>query len=245
MRDGGVLTVDAKNCVLDEQYVSMNLQAKPGRFVKITVADTGGGLLPEIVDRIFEPFFATQDLDEGTGLRLSTVMAIVKSHGGSISVDSEPRKGTTFNVYLPTMETAVETRKGNEEPLERPRGNGETILVVDDEAPILTVTSRTLKSFGYQVLTATDGAAAVSIYAERQDQIAAVLTDVMMPIMGGAAMLHALMEINPSVKVIVASGCNTINGTPGERLPGVKYSLIKPYTSATLLTTLRKLLDEP
>jgi len=244
MRNGGTLTVSAENCVLDEQYASMNIQAKPGRFVKIAVADTGGGLPPKVVDRIFEPFFATQDLDDGTGLRLSTVMAIVKSHGGSISVDSEPGNGTTFNVYLPIMETAAEVRKGNEEPREWPRGKGETILVVDDEAPILTVTSQTLRKFGYEVLTATDGANAVSIYAERQDEIAVVLTDVMMPIMDGPAMVHALREINPSIKVIVASGLNTKSDMTGDLGSGAKYVLIKPYTSATLLTTLRSILDE-
>ncbi len=241
MPNGGTLTLEAENCVLEEQYAVMNIQAKAGRYVKFAVVDSGRGMPPEVIEKIFEPFFTTKDLDDGTGLGLSTVMAIVKSHGGSISVTSEPRKGTTFNVYLPAMEALSKGRKEQAETSPSLQGNGETILVVDDEASILTITSQTLQSSGYQVLTATDGADAVSVYAEHQDKIAVVLTDMMMPVMDGPTMIHALLEINPSVKIIAVSGFNKNVKAPR---PEVKYFLNKPCTSATLLKTLRMTLEE-
>ena len=127
---------------------------------------------------------------------------------GFVNVYSEPGKGTTFKVYLPAMETSSEARKEQPEEASLPRGNGETVLVVDDEASILTITSQTLQAFGYRVLTATDGADAVAIYAQHKNEIAVVLTDMMMPIMDGPATIHALMRINPAVKIIAASGLN-------------------------------------
>jgi PAS domain S-box-containing protein len=247
MPHGGALNIGAENCVLDEQYAAVNIQAKPGRYVKIAVSDSGIGMPPEVIDKIFEPFFTTKDLDKGTGLGLSTVMAIVKSHGGSITVYSELGRGTTFNVYLPVMLTSAAARK---EPSgdggdNLPRGQGETVLVVDDEASILTITSQTLRAFGYRVLTATDGAEGVSTYAEHQSEIAVVLTDMMMPVMDGPTMIHALMEINPSVKIITGSGLNRAGGTVKAPGLGVKYFLTKPYTSDTMLKALRLVLDGP
>src|ERR1700760_3857447 len=124
----------------------------------ISVTDTGTGMSRDLQDKIFEPFFTTKELNKGTGLGLSTVMAIVKSHEGIINVYSEPGKGTTFKVYLPAMELSLSGPKVDIEEVSWPRGKGEMILVVDDEASILTITSQTLQAFGYRVLTATDGA---------------------------------------------------------------------------------------
>jgi CheY-like chemotaxis protein len=202
------------------------------------------GMPPGIVDKIFEPFFTTKELNKGTGLGLSTVMAIVKSHDGIINVYSEPGKGTTFKVYLPAMETSSEARKEQSEAASLPRGNGEMILVVDDEASILTITGQTLQAFGYQVLTATDGAHAVAVYAKHEKEIAVVLTDMMMPIMDGPALIHALMRMDPAVKVIAASGLNANGNVAKVSEAGVKHFLTKPYTAATLLKTMRAILDE-
>ena len=244
MPNGGNLTISVENCVLDEQYVAMNIQAKPGRYVNIGVTDSGTGMPPAIVDKIFEPFFTTKELNKGTGLGLSTVMAIVKSHEGLINVYSEPGKGTAFNVYLPAMEISAEARKEQSEEACLPRGNGETILLVDDEASILIITSQTLQAFGYRVLTATDGAEAVAIYAQRRHEIAAVLTDMMMPIMDGPATIRALTKIDPAIKIIAASGLNA-NGSEAKAIgAGVKHFLTKPYTAGTLLKTIRTILDE-
>jgi PAS domain S-box-containing protein len=244
MPAGGHLSIAVENCVLDEHYAAMHIQAKAGSYVKIAVSDTGIGMAPEVLDKIFEPFFTTKDVNKGTGLGLSTVMAIVKSHEGSIGVYSEPGKGTTFSIYLPAITILMETRKDQAEPASSSRGNGETILVVDDEASILTITSQTLQAFGYRVLTATDGADAVSIYAEHRHEIAVVLTDMMMPVMDGPTMIHALRGINPSIRIIAASGLATNGSGARVSIPGVKHFLNKPYTAGTLLKTLRLILDE-
>jgi PAS domain S-box-containing protein len=244
MPNGGNLTIGVENCVLDEQYVAMNMQARPGRYVNISVTDSGTGMTPELINKIFEPFFTTKELTKGTGLGLSTVLAIVKSHGGIINVYSEPGKGTTFKVYLPATEAAPGARNDPAELVSLPRGNGETVLVVDDEASILTITSQTLQAFGYRVLTATDGADAVAIYAQHRREIAVVLTDMMMPVMDGPAMIHALMRINPAIKIVAASGLNA-NGNAAKMLgAGVKHFLTKPYTAGTLLKTMRAILNE-
>lgn len=242
MPKGGDLTVSAENSELDEQYAAMNILARPGRYVKICVTDTGTGISPELLDKIFEPFFTTKELNKGTGLGLSTVMAIVKSHEGFVNVYSEPGNGTTFKVYLPKADGSPEIHRELLEQRSVPRGNGETILLVDDEASILTITSQTLQAFGYRVLSARDGAEAVAIYAQHRDKIGAVLTDMRMPVMDGPAMIHALMRINPQVKIIGASGLTGNDGTARAAGAGVKHFLTKPYTAATLLMTLRTVL---
>jgi two-component system cell cycle sensor histidine kinase/response regulator CckA len=244
MPHGGSLSVNVENCVLDEHYATMNLQAKAGRYVQICVADTGTGIPPTLLEKIFEPFFTTKAINKGTGLGLSTVMAIVKSHGGLINVYSEPNKGTTFKVYLPALEMSSEARKEQLALASLPRGNGETILLVDDEASIITITTQTLLAFGYHVLTATDGAEAVAVYAERKNDIAVVLTDMAMPIMDGAATIRALTKMNPRLKIIAASGLHANADMTKASGVGIKHFLTKPYTAGTLLKAMRTILDE-
>ena len=244
MPTGGTLTISAENCVIDEQYAAMNSQAKVGRYVSINVTDSGTGMPQSIIDKMFEPFFTTKELSKGTGLGLSTVMVIVKNHDGMINVYSKPGQGTTFIVHLPAMECAIEVGEKLPEALTLPRGNGETILVVDDEASIVAITSQTLQAFGYRVLTAKDGADAVAIYAEHSREIAVVLTDMMMPIMDGAAVSRVLRRINPAVKIISASGRNANAGSDGVSDDELEHFLMKPYTAATLLKALRTILDE-
>ncbi len=244
MPGGGILSINVENAILDEHYTAMNIQAKVGRHVKISVTDSGTGMPPDVVDKIFEPFFTTKELHKGTGLGLSTVMAIVKSHTGTINVYSEPGKGTTFKVYLPAMEMSSGARKQQSEQASLPRGNGEKVLVVDDEASILAITSQTLQAFGYRVLTATDGAEAVALYAQHRHEIAVVLTDMSMPILDGAATIRALMRINPGVKIIAASGLMANGGLAKFSGEGVKHFLTKPYSAGTLLTVLRAILDQ-
>jgi PAS domain S-box-containing protein len=243
MPNGGCLTIRAENAELDDQYAAMNVQAKPGRYVHIVVTDSGTGMPPAVINRIFEPFFTTKEIGKGTGLGLSTVMAIVKSHAGVINVYSEPGKGTSFSVYLPAMDVSGEKGKVRSKEDELPRGNGETVLVADDEASILTITAQTLQAFGYQVLTATDGAEAVAVYAEHKREISAVLTDMTMPIMDGPATIRALMKINPTIKIIGVSGLNIYGGTTLISEANVKRFMTKPYTARDLLTTIRAVLD--
>jgi two-component system cell cycle sensor histidine kinase/response regulator CckA len=244
MPNGGTLAVALENCVLDEHYEALNLDAKAGRYVKINVTDSGTGIAPALVGRIFEPFFTTKELNKGTGLGLSTVMAIAKSHGGSITVYSEQGKGTSFAVYLPAMEGSGSAKRDKAETVSLPRGKGEMILIVDDEATILSITSQTLQAFGYKVLIAQDGAIGLALYLQNRSVISLVLTDMMMPVMDGPAMIHALMSVNPAVRIIAASGLN-MNGSAAKASgEGVKHFLNKPYTAETLLMTLRKVLDE-
>jgi len=242
MPNGGTLSIGVENCEFDEHYAAMSLRAKPGRYVNISVTDSGTGIPKDILDKIFEPFFTTKEINKGTGLGLSTVMAIVKSHEGMINVYSEAGKGTTFRVYLPAIENSAEVMRTQK--VSSPRGNGETVLVVDDESSILTITSRTLEAFGYRVLTATDGADAVAIYAENKGKIDVVLTDMMMPLMDGGATIRALMRINPAIKIIAASGLSTNVDVAKMSGAGVRHFLTKPYTAGDLLKCLRTILDE-
>jgi PAS domain S-box-containing protein len=244
MPNGGTLAVSVENCVLDENYSAMNLQAKPGRYVLISVTDSGTGMSQRIMEKIFEPFFTTKELSKGTGLGLSTLMAIVKSHEGLINVYSELGKGSTFKVYLPAMENSSNTPVEHDISL-LPRGNGQTVLVIDDEASILTITGQTLKAFGYKSLTAVDGAQGVAVYAQNVNEIAVVITDMNMPIMNGMTTIRALLRINPMVKIIAASGLN-VTGDEGKLAEmGVIYSLTKPYTAETLLSALHQVLQSP
>lgn len=243
MPSGGSLTVAVENCVLDQQYAAMNIDAKAGRYTIISVADSGTGIPRDNLEKIFEPFFTTKEINKGTGLGLSAVMAIAKSHGGFVNVYSELGKGTTFKVYLPAIEMSSEAVPPHLQQVNLPRGNGETVLVVDDESSILIVTGQTLQAFGYRVLTATDGADALAIYVQHKEEIAVVLTDMMMPVMDGAATIQALMRINPGVKIIAASGLNANGGAAKASGGGAKHFLAKPYTAETLLTALRTILD--
>jgi CheY-like chemotaxis protein len=243
MPEGGTLTVRAENRELDAQYQAMHPQARAGRYVKISVTDTGIGIPTSIRDKIFEPFFTTKALDQGTGQGLSTVLAIVKSHEGFINVASEPGRGASFEVFLPALDFSGgdpdEARR--EETL--PRGQGETVLVVDDEASILTITAQTLEAYGYHVLTSTNGAEALAIYAQQPNQIHVVLTDMMMPILDGPAMILALLRINPQARVIAASGLEANTNTAKVTAAGVTHFLNKPYTAGTLLKKIREILD--
>jgi len=244
MPHGGNLALSVENTVLNEHYDAMHVRAKAGHYVCISVTDSGTGMPPAIVEKIFEPFFTTKKVKHGTGLGLSTAMAIVKSHAGAINVYSEPGKGTKFKVFLPAMDLTSQSSQAQAEEAEFPRGNGETVLLVDDEASIIIVTSETLQAFGYRVLTAADGAEAVAAYAQHQRDVALVLTDMAMPIMGGAATIRALTKINPAVKIIAASGLSVGAGETEPPETGIKRFLIKPYTAQALLRALRATLDE-
>jgi two-component system, cell cycle sensor histidine kinase and response regulator CckA len=241
MLEGGSISINAENALLDENYARMHLEAKPGRFVVVTVSDTGPGMPTEVQSRIFEPFFTTKEMSKGTGLGLSTALTIVKSHGGFMNVYSEVNKGSQFAVYLPALDGPGKTEPSALQT-DLPTGNGELILIVDDEESIREITRGTLETFGYEVLTASDGTEAVALYADRKNEIAVVLTDMMMPFMDGPATIRALQKMNPAIKIIAASGL-TAGHKPGEAsLEGVKLFLSKPYTAEKLLKALAEIL---
>jgi len=241
MPEGGSISVKAENVLVDENYARMHIEAKAGRFVVISVADTGPGMTQDIQSRIFEPFFTTKEMTKGTGLGLSTALTIVKSHGGFINVYSELHKGSQFAVYLPALDTpgSVDSAAAR---TDLPLGHGELILVVDDEESIREITRGTLETFGYTVLTAGDGTEALALYADKKNEIAVVLTDMVMPFMDGPATIRALQRMNPKVRIIAASGLGTAHRAGEGTLEGVSVFLNKPYTAERLLKTLAEVL---
>ncbi|MET0263324.1 MAG: PAS domain-containing protein [Rariglobus sp.] len=243
MPDGGTLTLSAENVIIDAQYATTSRDAKPGAYLRLAVTDTGCGIVADDIERIFEPFFTTKEVGKGTGLGLSTAHAIIQSHQGFISVYSEPGKGTTFKVHIPADASLRPSENSlPSASVELPRGHGETVLVIDDETSILAITQQTLENYGYRVMLAHDGAEAVAAYAQHRDEIAVVLTDMVMPIMDGPATINALMRINPSVLIIAASGLNANARVAKSVGVGVRHFLPKPYTAETLLITLHEIL---
>ncbi|MCP6762673.1 MAG: PAS domain S-box protein [Fischerella sp. CENA71] len=240
MSQGGTLTISAENFFVDENYARMNLEAKIGNYVMITVSDTGCGIPKELSERIFEPFFTTKEPGKGTGLGLSTVIGIIKNHDGFVNLYSQVGKGSRFKVFLPTSE---QTATQEDEHSQKPKGNGELILIVDDEASIREITKTSLEDYNYTTLIARDGVEAFSLYAQHQNEIRLVLMDMQMPWIDGLNVIRVLQQMNPSVKVIAVSGlasnCQLLeaNGI------NVGAFLLKPYTLEELLDTIKYVLE--
>jgi PAS domain S-box-containing protein len=239
MPDGGKLTIKAENTEIDESYTKFNIEAREGPYVVITVADTGTGIPPDVMDKIFDPFFTTKELGKGTGLGLSTVRGIVKSHGGFINVYSELRKGTQFKIYLPASQKA-EVDTGSSMIANLPTGNGELILVVDDELGIQELVKSTLESFGYRVITAGNGKEALAIYRNTKEKISVILTDINMPEMDGPTMIEAIRASDRKVKIIISSG---LGSGYRAQVHDIQATLQKPYTTEKLLTALHAVLS--
>jgi CheY-like chemotaxis protein len=229
------LTLSAKNVYIDEEFALNRLGVKMGRYVVISVKDSGTGIPPEVIEKIYDPFFTTKEVGKGTGLGLSTVHSIVKSHGGFINVESEVGKGTEFKVYLPALEAGVLQAAGEKRP-DLPAGQGELVLVVDDEAAVCQITRATLESYGYRAITAKDGREAVEIHHRKKGEIKVILTDMMMPFMNGLETIRAVRKHDHDVKIIASSG---LAAAPPE-LEGnnVEAFLTKPYSAEKLLTLL-------
>ena len=242
MPAGGILRLALSNRTLDHPYAAMEGVVAPGAYVLVEVTDNGSGMPPEIVDRIFEPFFTTKEIGKGTGLGLSTVAAIVKSHGGSIRVDSEVGKGTAFKVYLLAKSNVASLPPGSSQLPLLPRGHGQCILVVDDEAPIRMVTQQTLEAFGYRVLTAEDGASGLALFAKNSGEIDLILTDMTMPVLDGPGLIAAVGRLAPQAKIIAASGLNANGKVAKTANLGIQHFLPKPYTADTMLILIHKVL---
>jgi PAS domain S-box-containing protein len=242
MPNGGALRIRAENFMADEQYVKMNREAKAGAYIVVTVSDTGVGMAPEVRERIFEPFFTTKEVGKGTGLGLSTVFALVKNHGGFLTVDSELGGGSFFKVFLPAMQSsaAPQTALRPEKPQ---KGDGQLILVVDDEPSICEITRLTLEQSGYRVAIAYDGAEALAEYFSQKSPVSLVLTDLNMPIMDGPALIRALKKLDPSIRIVASTGI-----AEKKRLGEIVESdlmafLGKPFTAEKLLATISKALS--
>jgi two-component system cell cycle sensor histidine kinase/response regulator CckA len=243
MSEGGKLALAAENFEIDEHFAKAHINAKPGQYVVLSVSDTGTGIPQDVIDKIFDPFFTTKPIGQGTGLGLSTVHSIVKSHGGFINVYTETGIGTTFKIYLPAveMEQAATTGRKEKEIL---TGNGELVLVVDDEASICEITHQMLDMFGYRVLTASNGAEALVIYKSKVEDISLVITDMMMPIMDGPQTIRELRKVNPAVKIIASSGLvesHNFDKSIGSLVEGV---IPKPYSAEKLLKVVHSVLHK-
>jgi PAS domain S-box-containing protein len=243
MPQGGKLKITAENFTIKEDFARLYLDAQVGSYILITVADTGVGIPAEIIDRIFEPFFTTKEIDRGTGLGLSTLAGIVKSHGGFVDVvsNTKPEKrGTQFKVFLPASEIA-ETNPEETEPI--PQGNSELILVVDDEPSILEVTKATLETRNYRVLTASNGIEAIAIYAQNQNAIELVVMDIMMPSMDGKTAIRILKTINSEAKIIAVSGLVSDQEIIAELNGSITAFVAKPYTNDDLLRAIDEVVN--
>nr|WP_265593890.1 PAS domain S-box protein [Haloferula sp. BvORR071] len=241
MREGGRLAVRVTNIRGDGNPEIPIMDAHPRAYVCIEVEDNGSGMSKDTVEKIFEPFFTTKEVGSGTGLGLSTSLAIVKSYGGFIKVHSEEGRGSRFSVFLPAAEGAPDDSSWWMAP-GLPRGKGETVLVVDDEETIREITQRTLEAFGYTVLPAADGEEAVALYARSSGTIDVVIADMMMPRMDGPALVQFLRLVSPNARII------GVSGAPNQHLmarcteAGMKHFLRKPFTTGEILRALQEVL---
>ncbi|MCV3213263.1 PAS domain S-box protein [Plectonema radiosum NIES-515] len=240
MPNGGTLNISAKNIFIDENFARMQLDAKIGYYILLSVADTGIGISQETLERIFEPFFTTKEFGKGTGLGLSTVMGIVKGHGGFITVSSALNKGTKFQVYLPGVNTDAIRQEENQEIL---TGHEELILIADDEASIREITTTSLEKYNYKAITASDGIEAIALYAQHKNEIKAAIIDMMMPNMDGATTINTLKKMNPLLPIIAVSGLPTSEQVLLNKTYQHAAFLPKPYTTQELLQSLHQVLN--
>jgi PAS domain S-box-containing protein len=242
MPEGGKLTIETANVELDGAYARNHVAVTPGRYVMISVSDTGVGMAPEVRDRVFDPFFTTKEKGKGTGLGLSTVYGIVKQSDGNIWVYSEPGKGATFKIYLPRVDEALEELKERVEVKEVPRGT-ETILIVEDEEEVLKLAERILSRQGYTVLQTSSTSKALEICKERKDPLHLILTDVVMPQMSGHELIERCRETRQDFKILYMSGY-TDNAITHHGIleKGMNY-LQKPFTVDSLARKVREALD--
>lgn len=240
MPHGGTLKIKAQNLSLEKHYATQVPGIKPGPYILITVEDTGTGIPQEIIDKIFDPFFTTKESGKGTGLGLSIVSNIVKEYGGFINVYSEMGKGTIFKVYLPAVEEKIKVETEHPEE-EIPLGDGELILVVDDEAPILEILKLSLENNNYKVITAINGAEALVKFAQRKDEIKLLITDLAIPIINGAELIKTISRISPKLKIIATGGLETPSSLIEIR-QHISNFIQKPFDSTTLLREVTKAL---
>ena len=241
MPKGGMLTIAARNLELGDNATQLHPQAKAGQYVVLSIEDTGQGIPQEIIGRIFDPFFTTKGVGKGTGLGLSTVIGIVKSHDGFVTVQSEPGKGTAFKFHLPVTKVLADAEPSSNEP--SVPGQGELILVVDDEDPVSLSTRLILEQQNYRVLVAHNGKEALTTFVQHQNSIKVVLTDIMMPVMDGLALAWALRAIKPDIAIIAATGLDQEGKKAELQELGITEVLLKPCAPNMLLAAIGRALN--
>jgi CheY-like chemotaxis protein len=241
MPAGGRITISATEVSLSETDVTGHPGSEPGQYVRLTVTDTGTGIPEAIRSKIFDPFFTTKDIGKGTGLGLATVSSIVQKHKGFIDLVSKVSRGTEFRIYLP-VSTQEEVAVGQEDIPALPRGNGEGILVVDDEMSVVHIARETLEAYNYRVYTAVDGVEATLLFErDLRGSVNLVISDINMPRMDGLDMARILRSNDPHVKILITSGSPA--ETEARKAEIAKYEfLAKPYTADQLLRAIDDLL---
>jgi nitrogen-specific signal transduction histidine kinase len=243
MPDGGKIVIETANVDLDEGYCTLHPYVTPGRFVMLSVSDTGMGMSEEVKARIFEPFFTTKERGSGTGLGLATTYGAVHQAGGSIEVYSEVGIGTTFKIFLPRVEEQVITLVNNDIPTDLPGGT-ETVLIVEDEGMLRNLCVQILEQLGYRVLQARNGTEAIAEVQGYDDRIDLLLTDVVMPGMNGSELATHLVLHNPEMKVLFTSGyTEDVISHHGVLAEGVSF-IGKPYTTSSLARKVREVLGK-
>ncbi|MBN1406252.1 MAG: PAS domain S-box protein [Calditrichaceae bacterium] len=240
---GGKLTIETNNKTFDKKFLSTHLGAKPGDYVSLSISDNGVGMDKGTMERIFEPFFTTKGRDKGTGLGLATVYGIIKQNDGFIYVYSEPQKGTSFKIYLPIVEKSMQTADQVIDERETLIGN-ETILLAEDDVGVRKVTHRTLESYGYKVLVASNGEEAVRIFMNNKNSINLLLTDVVMPLMSGRELADKLLKEKPALKVLYFSGYTDDSIVQHGVLDEGMEFLQKPYTHVELAKKVKTILSQ-
>ncbi len=246
MPDGGVLTVETKNITLTEEELADQAWASESEYIMLRVSDTGEGMADDTRERIFEPFFTTKEVGQGSGLGLSSVYGMVQQNGGHISVTSEIGVGTQFLLYFPASQSTEETPLfPPSAPSDAPKGGEETILFAEDDSDVLDQTTDVLRQAGYTVLTAKNGLEAVRVFENNPDQIDFVLTDVMMPKMGGKEAVERMLQLQPTLRHLYISAYNS-GSVPVDFIQKKKLPLVsKPYHPEELLGKIREILDAP
>jgi CheY-like chemotaxis protein len=241
MPQGGALTIETAHVHFTEQFARAHGHAEPGPYALLSVRDTGQGIPDAVKERIFEPFFTTKEVGKGTGLGLSIVYGIVKQHGGYITVESEPDRGTTFNLYFPLVETKAENFTTTSSP--PIRGGTETVLVAEDEDAVRKLTKSVLEGFGYKVIEATDGNDALSKFLKVNGNVHLLLFDVVMPKKNGKEAYDEIRRIRPDMKVLFMSGYTAeVLSTKGGIDEDVRL-IRKPISPKELLRRVRETLD--
>jgi len=238
---GGVLEVSLTDVELDSDYTAKHLDTHPGPYLKLTVSDTGHGMEKKVLNRIFDPYYTTKEKTGGTGMGLAVVHGIVKSHGGVISVYSEPGKGSTFNVFLPRTESA-EGVVEPEEIIPLPTGK-ERILFIDDEPFIVDIGKGMLEHLGYTVVTRTSPIEALEAFKAQPDKFDLVITDMTMPKMTGDELAKELMAIRPDIPIILCTGFSELINEEKAKAMGIRAFVMKPVVQREMANAVRKALD--
>jgi two-component system, cell cycle sensor histidine kinase and response regulator CckA len=242
MPEGGKLFIETSNAELDDEYALRHPPLSAGRYVVLAVSDSGIGMDEETQTHIFEPFFTTKELGKGTGLGLSTVYGVVNQSGGFVWVYSEIGHGSVFKIYLPRVDQSVQQKRPNELAPELYRGT-ETVLLVEDEESIRTLTRSLLEKGGYTVIEASNGAQALEVAGRHSGPIDLLLTDVVMPGMNGRVLAQRMIEAHPKMRVLYISGYTGSFSHHGELFDPAAILVQKPFSRATLLRNLREAMD--